>query len=60
MPDYLTTDDIASILRIDVDQARNQIRKHKDVLHPFKIGRELRIEREKFELFLSLKKQGKI
>jgi hypothetical protein len=60
LPDLLTTDDLASLLRLDVDQVRQVIRKHKDILRPFKLGRENRIERESFETFYSLLKQNKL
>lgn len=60
LPHLLTTDDFASVTRTDVESARHQIRKHSEILRPFKLGRETRIERENFETYYSLLTQGKI
>jgi hypothetical protein len=53
-PETLTTDDIATALKVDVDQARKLMRRHKDILKPFKLGRENRVTAESFEIFTHL------
>lgn len=60
LPDMLTTDDIAQLLRLDVDAVRHQIRKHSDIMKPFKLGRETRVLKENFELYFSLLQQNKL
>lgn len=60
LPDMLTTDEIAQLLRKDVEAVRHQIRKHSDILKPFKIGRETRVMKESFEIYVSLLQNKKI
>lgn len=60
LPDMLTTDDMATLLRKDVEAVRHQIRKHRDILKPFKLGRETRIMKESFEIYFSMLQQSKI
>jgi hypothetical protein len=60
LPDMLTTDDMAKLLRKDVDAIRHQIRKHSEILKPFKFGRETRIMKEDFEMYISLLQQQKL
>lgn len=59
-PDTLTTDEIATALRLDVDNTRKLMRRHADVLKPFKLGRENRVTIESFEIFKSLLLQNKL
>lgn len=60
LPDMLTTDDMATLLRIDVEAVRHQVRKHKEILKPFKLGREVRVTKESFEIYYSLLQNQKI
>ena len=54
LPDLLTTEDIVQLLRSDVATVRRTIRKHKEILKPFKLGRYTRITKENFETFFKL------
>lgn len=60
LPDHITTEELAEVLRVDIERTRNMVRKHKDILRPFKLGRENSFTRENVETFYHLLTSGKL
>lgn len=60
LPNHITTDELATLLRQDVEHTRNLARKHKDVLQPFKLGKHNCFTRENVEIFYHLLTTGKL
>lgn len=56
----MTSEDVANYFKVDMQKAWAILREHKDVLQAFKVGREYRLERQRFDHLIDLVKQGKI
>lgn len=60
LPEMIDTQELAELLRLDIEQTRKIVRRNKDVLRPFKLGRDNRFLRENVEVFYNLLTSGKV
>ncbi len=60
LPDHINTEELSELLRVDIERTRNMVRKHRDILKPFKLGRENSFTRENVEIFYHLLTSGKL
>lgn len=58
MPEFLTIVDISNIIRLDVAEARRFVRRNREMLKPFKAGREVRCQASNFKKLLDTLQQA--
>jgi excisionase family DNA binding protein len=57
-PDFYTLDQIAAKLQVSVETVRVYLRRKKNSLKHYRIGKEYRVKREDFEEWLESQKGG--